>query len=284
MLTRAFGVEFVTNKGLEMKPFLKWAGGKRWLFNDDFIAALPDFSRYIEPFVGGGAGFFALEPENAIISDVNVDLITLYRVIRDNAEEFTAALEVHQQKHNKEYYYHIRALEPECKIERAARFLYLNRTCWNGLYRLNKLGQFNVPIGSKTQVLLDTDDFARVAKLLSGAEIKHSDFEAIIDLSGAGDLVFIDPPYTVAHNANGFVKYNEKIFTWQDQIRLRDVARRAVSRGATIILTNADHHSVHELYSGIGAGRSISRASVISGSAKGRSGVTEYLLRIQCTG
>lgn len=267
-----------------MKPFLKWAGGKRWLFTPDFLASLPKYERYIEPFVGGGAGFFKIEPENAIISDVNHDLITLYRVVRDRHKDLERALEVHQCLHSSSYYYMVREQDPENEIERAARFLYLNRTCWNGLYRLNRQGKFNVPIGTKDKVLFDDDDFLRASEILSRADIRHSDFEAVVDEAVEGDLLFLDPPYTVAHNMNGFVKYNEKIFSWNDQIRLRDSVLRAIERGAMVILTNADHESVREIYDGIGWGCSVERPSIISGKSEGRCGVTEFLMRTQCIG
>lgn len=261
-----------------MKPFLKWAGGKRWLFTEEFIETLPSFDRYIEPFLGGGAGFLSLKPDASIISDVNNNLISLYEVVRDHHKELVLALTSHQEFHSPEYYYEIRSKEFSCKIERASQFIYLNRTCWNGLYRLNKQGKFNVPIGSKSKVLMPDDDFDSTSCALKKAILRCCDFEETIFEAGKGDLLFVDPPYTVAHNKNGFVKYNEKIFSWDDQVRLRDAIVEAVERGAALVLTNADHSSVRSLYEEVGIHTSLERPSVISGAVKGRSKISELMV------
>ncbi|WP_261503540.1 DNA adenine methylase, partial [Burkholderia multivorans] len=159
-----------------------------------------------------------------------------------------------------------------------ARFIYLNRTCWNGLYRVNKNGQFNVPIGTKSNVLLDTDDWPTVSAALRQAKLLVSDFEPIIDQAKRNDIVFADPPYTVKHNNNGFVKYNENIFAWQDQIRLRDALLRAKKRGAHIFCTNADHISIREIYEDHFTVTSVARGSVISGKADSRGKTSELLI------
>lgn len=262
-----------------MQPFLKWAGGKRWLFDSEFKSKIPRFDRYVEPFLGGGAGFFALKPSRALLSDLNPDLINLYQVVRDRPRELRRAMQAHHERHCREYYYQTRDAKPRGRIQAAAWMLYLNRTCWNGLYRLNKNGEFNVPIGTKQMVYLDTDNFEALSELLSGAELTTSDFQQTIDQCGDGDLLFVDPPYTVKHNMNGFVKYNERIFCWADQERLRDALFDASARGASIILTNADHRSIRELYQGFGTHESVARRSVISGKADGRAEITELMVR-----
>lgn len=259
-------------------PFLKWAGGKRWLFTAELLRSLPAFDRYIEPFVGGGAGFFALSPRNAIISDCNSDLIRVYKVVRDHPLLLAKSLYRHQLAHNSIYYYHVRESAPSDLVEQASRFLYLNRTCWNGLYRLNKNGIFNVPIGTKSAIYLGDDEFVTHSFALRNTEITSCDFEKIVDRASIGDLVFLDPPYTVKHNMNGFVKYNESIFSWEDQVRLRDAALRAVSRGSSIIVTNADHSSIRELYRDFGTHHTVERSSVISGKASGRAKTTELMV------
>jgi len=262
-------------KGL--KPFIKWAGGKRWLLNNPNFA-LPSFSgRYIEPFLGGAAVFFHLAPSQAILCDVNERLIDTYRSIRDEWQLVQAGLADLQEKHSKDFYYEERSRRhPESHL-RAAQFLYLNRTCFNGLYRENLKGQFNVPIGTKTQVVLPEDNFEEASKLLARADLRNGDFEAVVAEAVEGDLVFIDPPYTTAHNVNGFVKYNQKIFTWDDQKRLMDAVASAKRRGAQIVLTNADHESIHALYAGLGTPIVVSRPSVIAGSVGSRRGTTEIL-------
>lgn len=263
-----------------MQPFLKWAGGKRWLFNKSFIEMLPAFDRYIEPFIGGGAGFFSVRPKRALISDVNSELINLYEAIRDEPQKVATLMKAHQNLHSKSYYYQVRSELPSSKVERAARTLYLNRTCWNGLYRLNLKGEFNVPIGTKTKIYSAEDNFPEFSRALECAQIENCDFEKTIERAGRGDLIFVDPPYTVKHNMNGFVKYNESIFTWRDQIRLRDALFGARDRGAAVIITNANHHSVRELYRDARSVEEVSRSSVISGSSAYRGRVTELLVKL----
>jgi DNA adenine methylase len=153
----------------------------------------------------------------------------------------------------------------------------LNRTCFNGLYRENLKGEFNVPIGTKTQVVLPEDKFEEASKLLACADLRSGDFEAVVAEATEGDLVFVDPPYTTAHNVNGFIKYNQKIFTWDDQKRLMDAIAGAKRRGAQIVLTNADHESIHALYADLGTPMVVSRPSVIAGSVGSRRGTTETL-------
>ena len=172
----------------------------------------------------------------------------------------------------------MRSIKPRTPITRAARFIYLNRTCWNGLYRVNLNGQFNVPIGTKKNVLLDSDNFEELSKLLRDTRLIVSDFEAIIEQAQAGDLVFADPPYTVRHNLNGFVKYNEKIFHWDDQIRLRDCLVRAHDRGCLIFLTNANHPSVMKLYKGHFDISSLKRSSVIAANSSDRGKYEELVI------
>lgn len=260
-----------------IEPFLKWAGGKRWLASSGVLPAKFTFDRYIEPFLGGGAVFFALSPSKALLSDVNVDLIELYKVMRANPVQMKLALDIHQSLHSKEHYYTVRSDVPTGSLDRAARMLYLNRTCWNGLYRVNRAGQFNVPIGTKTLVTSDADDFLMVSQALQNAEIRNCDFEETVEEAGSGDFLFVDPPYTVKHNMNGFVKYNENIFSWSDQVRLRDVVVAAAKRGAAIMLTNADHECVRELYERDFSYVRLARSSVLSGRSTGRGPTTEAL-------
>jgi DNA adenine methylase len=259
------------------EPFLKWAGGKRWLASSDEISMPSNMGKYIEPFLGGGAMFFRTNPSSARLSDVNRDLIDLYEVIRDSPADLVTLMELHQSAHNDEYYYSVRDKDLGDKISRAARFLYLNRTCWNGLYRVNLSGKFNVPRGTKQIVISAGEDFLEASESLKKAEIACCDFEDTINLAQSNDFVFVDPPYTVKHNLNGFVKYNEKLFSWDDQIRLRDALVRASGRGAFIAMTNADHESVRELYEGKLKYRPLTRTSVLAANASKRGKTTEAL-------
>jgi DNA adenine methylase len=262
---------------MPIKPFLKWAGGKRWLTCTDVLPDSASYDRYIEPFLGGGAVFFYLQPTAAILSDINPDLIHLFSTMRTRPTELQAAMRSHQRDHSREHYYQVRSTCPEEPIARAARFLYLNRTCWNGLYRVNRKGEFNVPIGTKDTVLFPHEDFELLAEVLMTADLVCSDFEHVIDLAGAGDLVFVDPPYTVRHNFNGFLKYNESMFSWADQVRLANCVKAAADRGAAVIVTNANHDSVHELYQHSFTMREMSRSSVLAASPAKRGVTTEAI-------
>ncbi|GIN41185.1 DNA adenine methylase [Heyndrickxia oleronia] len=264
----------------EILPFLTWAGGKRWLINNHSELLPRDFNLYIEPFLGSGAVFFYLNPKKAILSDTNSDLIDTYIALQTNWQRVFKHLKTHQRLHSKEYYYKIRNLKPRKLETRAARFLYLNRTCFNGIYRVNKKGEFNVPIGSKQNVILDTDDFEEVAKRLQNTLILNNDYEAIIDKAVKDNFLFVDPPYTVNHNDNGFIQYNEKLFSWADQIRLCKALSRARERGVKIIVTNANHASVRQLYEQHGFScEVINRYSGISSKPKGRKNFEEIIVK-----
>ncbi len=251
-------------------PFLKWAGGKRWLVQCHRELFAVRYRRYIEPFAGSAAVFYYLQPSRAILSDTNRDLIETYRSVRDDWRSVYLALEQHRERHSKHHYYRVRGHVPEDPAARAARFIYLNRTCWNGLYRVNRQGRFNVPVGSKTAVFLPTDDFEAVSDALRSAEVLCSDFEPVVNMSGKGDLVFVDPPYTVCHANNGFIKYNENLFSWQDQVRLARAAIRAARRGAMVLVTNAFHRTVADLYREYFVYRKLRRYSRMAASTEAR--------------
>ena len=236
-----------------------------------------NYRRYCEPFVGSGAVLFFLNPRHAIINDANHALMDTYRALAQHGNEVFELLKVYEAKHSHDFYYFIRNSEPQDVISKAARFIYLNRTCWNGLYRVNKRGLFNVPKGTKDHVLLSTDNFDSTSKLLQKCEIYDGDFEEIINKTEAGDFLFVDPPYTVKHNNNGFVKYNESMFSWNDQIRLSHAVRRAAERGVFVVVTNAKHECIKELYTGFVL-KVLARASVIAASTDRRGTYEEFLI------
>ncbi len=268
----------MTNKMTQAIPFLKWAGGKRWLTGEIRSLVRLPIVRYVEPFLGGGSVFFDLRPKSAVLSDLNENLINSYAAIQQDWTRVDDYLIEHQLHHCFDYYYRVRGELSGDMFERAARFIYLNRTCWNGLYRVNKRGQFNVPIGTKSSVLLESDSFSAVADALKDVVLSACDFERTIDAAMEGDLIFADPPYTVKHNVNGFLKYNEKIFSFQDQIRLRDALVRAKTRGARVVATNAFHESVIELYAGDFNLGYASRFSVIASAADKRRECEELII------
>jgi DNA adenine methylase len=263
-------------------PFLKWAGGKRWLWQRHPELFKLDGRRHVEPFLGGAAVFFALRPKAAVLSDLNTDLMQTYRAIRADWKKVWSRLRYHQKRHLEQdgYYYLVRGRTPTSDIGRAARFIYLNRTCFNGLYRVNLNGIFNVPKGTKDMVIFEHDNFEEVAYRLSRARLQVSDFESVINAAGEGDFLFVDPPYTVKHNFNGFLKYNERIFSWQDQERLADAVRRFALRGGRALVTNAAHHSVINLYEDLGEVHHTSRHSVLASDTARRTAVEEIAVTV----
>lgn len=263
------------------EPFLKWAGGKRWLFRRHRSLFPQAIGRLIDPFVGGGSSFFYLQPTHAILSDLNSDLVELYTVVRNDPRRLTRLLVRYHHAHSKDFFYQMRASRPTDPLRRAAWLLYLNRTCWNGLFRVNLRGEFNVPIGTKTKVFFGLAELDTAASNLRRATIIQSDFEGVIDCAGDGDLVFADPPYFESASAGRFLKYNSNVFSWNDQVRLHASLLRAKSRGANCFVTNANHRSLVELYRGYGRIHKLERHSVLSGSNKGRRLDKEILVEIK---
>lgn len=259
-----------------MRPFLRWAGGKRWLTRQGVIA-LPDTANLIEPFLGGGALFFSRDWQRAVLADVNPLLINAYKWMKEDHPALFELLELHFDSHSSEHYYAVRARMDGSSLQDAADFIYLNRACFNGLFRVNLSGRFNVPIGTKLYELRNISDFEVWAARLGSADIRLADFEETIDMCGEGDFIFADPPYTVNHNSNGFIEYNERIFSWDDQVRLHGCLMRAAERGARFVLTNADHSTVRELYDGCRV-QTIERGSEMAGRTAARGTTTEVVI------
>lgn len=263
-----------------LSSFLKWPGGKRWL-----LKKLPEifsiqFNNYYEPFLGSGAVFFHLCPKESVLSDVNEELINLFVQMRDHPQELAKQLEAHQKKHSKTYYYEIRDKNYVSSMERAGRFLYLNRTCFNGMYRENKNGKFNVPIGTKDNCIYDIDKFEHYSNALKNAELMTCDFRSTIKKAGSGDLLFVDPPYTIGQaQQNSFIKYNSKLFSWNDQEDLCSEIVAARNRGVIIISTNAYCDELLEMYKKEGFYvQPIEKKSTISGVIDKRRKTTELLI------
>ncbi len=260
-------------------PFLKWPGGKRWACSSLVPLVQAYLSRtYYEPFLGGGAVFFGLSPKRAVLSDLNAELMNVYGMTKVHPDELIR--KVKDMQVSSVAYKVIRKATGGSKLDRAARFLYLNRTCFGGIYRLNKKGAFNVPYGGgarKPNILWERGLITKAAQVLRGAKLFASDFEPIIDQSGSGDVVYCDPTYTVTHDFNGFVRYNEQNFAWSDQERLALCIDRAVNRGATVILSNAHHTCIKALF--VSPFRFLlERASTVSAKMSGRRDVREYVL------
>lgn len=254
---------------------LKWPGGKRVLLRHILAFVPSTFNRYYEPFVGGGALFFALQPVQAVLADNNTELINCYKQVRDCPGVVIAHLS--QLRNTKEDYYAIRQSIPTEDAARAARFIYLMTLSFNGIHRVNSQGNFNVPYGNKEYLQPnDASKIYAVSACLSSAELRFGDFESTVMDAKAGDFIYFDPPYTVAHGNNGFLKYNAHIFSWSDQIRLATIARDLAQCGCHVIVSNADHPSILELYSCFKMQR-IMRSSAIAASPEHRRNVTECI-------
>lgn len=260
------------------RPFLKWAGGKSWLATAVCSLLGDSTERYFEPFLGGGAVFFGLRPSRAVLSDINTELISTYRVVRDSADDVIRACT--EMEVSKEFFVACRAKVPDDPVRRAARFVYLNRTAFNGLYRVNRQGQFNVPFGCKPGTRpCDADALYAAATALRYARLAVLDYRKSLDHVRPGDLVFLDPPYTVKHNNNGFRRYNERIFTWAEQQDLAGIANDLALRGVRVVVTNAMHADLLALYSGARfVGCSISRASCMAALPEHRKPCQEAIL------
>jgi DNA adenine methylase len=264
---------------LQPRPFLRWAGSKRRLLPQIVPHLPPDLNRYFEPFLGGGALYFLLQPKRALLSDVNEDLVNVWRQVKlDPRGVLTHAT---ARPLDEENYYRIRGgARPESASQRAGEFLYLNRGAFNGLYRVNRAGQFNVPWGApRTQNIIAADQLLAASECLKPGRVKIEalDFADSVSRSGRGDLVYLDPPYVTAHNENGFIDYNEKIFSWADQVRLAKAAEHARGRGARVIVSNANHESVLKLYPNFQQ-VILHRQSGIAGNPSKRKLVSEILL------
>lgn len=259
-----------------LKPFLRWAGGKNW-FIKHLINYLPSdgFNNYHEPFVGAGSVFFHLKPKHAFLSDLNSELIDTYKQVKDNVEELILSLS--QFENTADCYYQVRSTEYSDKTQQAARFIFLNQTSFNGIYRVNLKGVYNVPYGHRNVNFFDPNGLRSASKALHNSTLSTSDFMKTIDNIQENDLVFVDPPYTVAHENNGFVKYNQKIFAWGDQERLNSYLQSILERGANFIMTNAAHESIEQLYKGIGNITKLQRASLIGGKGATRTSYNEFV-------
>jgi DNA adenine methylase len=255
------------------QPLIKWPGGKRTLA-PTILKLVPDaFETYYEPFFGGGAIFFALQPARAVLSDANTELINAYIQVRDAPESLASVLGLY--KNSESNYYKIRATSPRTPIRKAARLLYLTRLSFNGIHRVNLRGEFNVPYGYKDHLSpIDKNQLWAASIALRDAELLSGDFEVTTRNADSGDVVYFDPPYTVAHANNGFIKYNERIFSWHDQQRLAEHARTLAKRGCRVVVSNADHPSIHKLYKGFHC-HVVKRPSVIAASSQHRRQITE---------
>jgi DNA adenine methylase len=269
--------------GAHARPFLKWAGGKQQLLAH-FAHLYPPsegLGAYHEPFLGGAAVFFhvkdRLAPPRAVLSDGNVELINAFVAVRDQLDAVVAELKRHDSRHCPDYFYEVRDQVPaelSGPAARAARFIYLNKTCFNGLYRVNSRGLFNVPIGSYANPgILQRERLRRASAELAGVELEASPFTAVLDRARAGDFVYFDPPYVPVSSTSHFTAYTEGEFGPQEQRLLAGVYRVLADRGCKVMLSNSDTPFVRALYEGFDMHQLLARRQINSnGDARGHVG------------
>lgn len=235
-----------------VKSFIKWAGGKQQLLPELLRLVPASYGKYIDPFLGGGALYYALQPRRAILSDINDELINLYLATRDYPSSLINS--VSKFANNSETFYAVRSKSPSrlSSVQRASRFLYLNKTCYNGLYRVNKNDQFNVPFANyKNRSIYDVAQIKDCSDVLKRAEIKRADFrEILLGEAEKGDLIFLDPPYVPISKNSSFTKYTANPFSLDDHKDLAEIARTLMARGCYVIHTNSDHPLVYKFYAG----------------------------------
>jgi DNA adenine methylase len=272
----------------EMLPlFLKWAGGKLQLI-EQFENLFPAyFNDYYEPFIGSGAVFFYVKsrrkPRKVILSDINEELINCFVVVRDRPSELVKLLLDHRNNHSKEYYYTVRRIESNRldSIESAARLIYLNKTCFNGLYRVNSKGQFNVPVGDYQKPgIFDKNILLQASQLLQDVELRVMNFEKVLDFAGKNDFVYLDPPYIPLSKTSSFTRYSKGDFSVKEQKRLSEVFRILDSRGCFVMLSNSDHPLMRQLYGDYKKNTTIVSAKrMINSVGSKRGAINEIVLR-----
>jgi len=239
-----------------VKPFLRWAGGKSKLVKTlvDFVPPSNSYDRYFEPFVGAGALFFHIGPSKAVLSDLNTDLINCYQQVAKHPEEVWNLLQVHREFNNKEYYYHIRSQKPEelKPIEQAARFIYLNKAAFNGIYRVNRQGVFNVPYGPsfKGPALPKKSLLEAVSDLLGRANLLAADYQEVCESAKRDDFIYLDPPYPPTNGTACFTHYTADRFNWDDQREVSKVFRNLDRKGCLVMMSNSDRKEIRSMFQG----------------------------------
>lgn len=271
------------------RPFVKWAGGKRQLL-PLLTGMFPDgYGAYHEPFVGGGAVLFNIlasgKPAACHASDLNSDLILAYVTIRDRVGDLIESLKSHDaafREDSKRYYYAVRAQSPRSQVEKASRLIFLNRTCFNGLYRVNSRGMFNVPMGSYANPkIVDGDNLHAVSAAFQegGVTFECSDFESVLRKAEPGDLVYFDPPYHPVNNGGNFTGYTSGSFTYADLKRLAAVCRKLDESGCRVMLSNSCAGEVTSLFDdGLWSIKGITAARSINSDGQNRTGHREVII------
>lgn len=260
-----------------IKPFLRWAGGKSWFINHfgELVRKI-DINHYHEPFLGGAAIYFSFEHHRmSYLSDSNEELINAYICIRDNPT--TVIQYIRRFENDEDTYYKVRAMRPEDPYQLAARFIYLNQTSYNGIYRVSRSGVYNVPYGKRVNWSLNENKIYSASEKLQRTNIRCGDFECNKYIIKPHDLIFLDPPYTVSHNDNGFIEYNQNLFSLEDQQRLSQFIDYIKRKDAYYILTNAAHQTIATIFEKGDRRLELNRQSLIGGKNSKRQKISEYI-------
>lgn len=273
----------VSQHSVMAQPFLKWAGGKRQLL-PVIRKFIPQFNQYYEPFIGAGSVLLALQPVNATINDTNDELVNCYKVIKNSSQKLLELCQQHQVKNSKEYFYQLREQDRQdgfstrSPVERAARIIYLNKTCFNGLFRVNRKGQFNVPYGNYANpTIADPKVITAVSNYLNQGNINilQGDFEQAVVMAKPGAFIYFDPPYHPISETSSFTSYSLSGFGEAEQIRLKRLCDKLSDRGCKVLLSNSSASLIRDLYSDvryqieeIEASRSINSVSSKRGKIK----------------
>lgn len=264
---------------MSLRPFLKWAGGKRQLLRELIRHVPKGCSRYFEPFVGGGALFFQLQPRKAVLADVNRRLIRTYKGVRDDVEDIIRLLKTYP--HQKKFFYELRQVDVDKRTnaEVAAWFIYLNRTGFNGLYRVNRKNRFNVPFGRyENPTICDEETLRACSRALAGTKLLVSDFEAVTAGAKRGDFVYFDPPYMPLSVTSSFTSYTSTGFGREEQTRLRDVALALKERGVSVLLSNSSTPFVRDLYRDGFQLVEVSATRLVNSKVSGRGAIAELVI------
>lgn len=275
----------MARKNKYLKPILKWVGGKRQLLGEIAPLVPSSPSLYVEPFVGGAAVLLDRQPKKALISDFNEELINVYRVVRDDPKQLIELLEGYERENSSEHYYEVRALDRDVSfsqassIERAARIIYLNKTCFNGLFRVNSQGQLNVPYGRyKHPNIVNEPGIMALSTYLQGdIDIRCGDYAAALENLPKNSFVYLDPPYMPVSATSAFTGYTEGGFDYDEQVRLRDECLKLKEQGISFLQSNSDCLAIRELYEGFTLKTVKAKRSINSKGDK-RGAVNEVLI------
>ncbi len=268
---------------VQCRPFLKWAGGKTQLLSQLVRRTPQSYNRYLEPFLGGGALFFALQPRLAYLADCNAELMNCFEVVQSEVEPLIRELQ--RYRYDKDQYYAVRALDREeafdtlSSVARAARFIFLNKTCFNGLYRVNSKGHFNVPFGSyDNPTIVDAENLRACSTALNAAILRKQPFEEIVNVAQPGDFVYLDPPYAPVSDTSDFTQYSKDGFDESAQEMLLLICLQLHQKGVRWMVSNSNTPLIQELYRGFNI-EPVAAARSINSRAEKRGPILELIIR-----